>query len=613
MLKRSLFVWLFFVFFLQKTITQILIDPSQTYQTIEGFSASDCWTANYVGNYWVETSKNLIARYLFSRNVKTDGSPEGIGLSMWRINLGSGTAEQGDASGITDFSRRAECFLDATGTDYDWSKQAGQQWFMRKAKEYGCEKFVAFSNAPLVYLSRNGKGYSNGDGRANLMADKYDAFADYLATVVEHFKNEGLSFDYISPVNEPQYDWKDPSQEGSPWQNDEIKKLTVALDKAIQEKGLDAKILLAEAGAWTYLYQTEGRASNQIYQFFDPKSPNYIADLPSVAQVIGAHSYWTHTTNTQLQNVRTNVKNRAKTYNLNVFQTEWSMLDAGDGFPGFDNASYMDIALFMAKIIHSDLAFAEVTSWSYWTAMDMERWSHKNRFLLIALAPGGDYYAPITTSGTVYIRSTLWALGNYSFFIRPGYKRIFLQGANNLAGLMGTAYVAPDHSRIVAVYVNMAYEEKKIKTEFQNMQEYVPVNNKMYITGASYNLRKYGNAAFEIYSPDNEISIPSRSVATIVYDLENTTSTSFPEKGAFQIYPNPVSLSEALNIRLPEVLCGNVTFSVYSSLGNLLYTEERIVSGLNESISLPPFLNKGVYILKVQADRYNYQRVFLVK
>lgn len=610
---RKIFVFLLFAVFLQKAGAQILIDPSQTYQTIEGFSASDCWTGNYVGQYWSESSKNLIAKYLFSRNIKTDGSPEGIGLSMWRINLGSGTAEQGDASDIGDLSRRAECFLDETEINYDWSKQAGQQWFMRKAKEYGCEKFVGFSNAPLVSLSRNGKGYSNGDGYANLKADKYDAFAEYFADVAEHFKEEGLPFDYISPVNEPQYGWEGHGQEGSPWQNNEIKKLAVALDKAIQAKELDTKILLAEAGAWTYLYQAGGRASNQIDEFFYKGGSNYVGDLPSVARAIGAHSYWTHTTNQQLRSVRENVRDRAKNYNLSVFQTEWSMLDAGEGFPGYDVASYMDIALFMAKIIHSDLAFANVTSWSYWTSMDMERWSHKNRFHLIALLPGGDFYNPITTPGVAFDRSTLWALGNYSFFIRPRYKRIMLQGADDLAGLNGTAYVAPDNSRIVAVYVNMAYEPKKIKTEFQNMQEYVPVNNKMYITNMMYNLQKYGNAAFEIYSPDKEISIPARSVVTLVYDLKNYTGISPLEKSSFQIYPNPVQISEILNIRLPEISNENITFSIYSPAGDLQYTEKRMVSGINEKISLPAFLNKGVYILKVQSDKYDYQSAFLVK
>jgi hypothetical protein len=52
---------------------------------------------------------------------------------------------------------------------------------------------------------------------------------------------------------------------------------------------------------------------------------------------------------------------------------------AREGLPGYEDASYMDIALFMAKVIHADLVYANAASWYFWTAMDMERWCHKNR------------------------------------------------------------------------------------------------------------------------------------------------------------------------------------------------------------------------------------------
>ena len=49
---------------------------------------------------------------------------------MWRVNVGGGSSEQGDASGIPDkYERRVECFLNQDGS-YNWSKQAGQQYFI---------------------------------------------------------------------------------------------------------------------------------------------------------------------------------------------------------------------------------------------------------------------------------------------------------------------------------------------------------------------------------------------------------------------------------------------------------------------------------------------------
>ena len=81
---------------------------------------------------------------------------------MWRFNLGGGSEEQGDASGIVSDKkeRRVDCFLTSANGSYDWSKSAGRRYFMEKAKEYGCESFVLFSNTPPVYYTYNGQARS---------------------------------------------------------------------------------------------------------------------------------------------------------------------------------------------------------------------------------------------------------------------------------------------------------------------------------------------------------------------------------------------------------------------------------------------------------------------
>lgn len=583
---------------------QVTIDPSYTYQTMAGFSASDCWSGNYVGKYWDDDKKELIAKYLFSQNYKPDGSPEGIGLSMWRFNLGAGTAEQGDASDIGDISRRCECFLNEAG-EYDWTKQAGQQYFLEKAQSYGCNQFVAFSNSPLTIFTRNGKGYSDGDGNSNLRSDKYEAFSEYLATVLDHFAQKGLTFSYISPLNEPQYDWKgpDPGQEGSPWQNSEIKKLAVELDKSIAKRNMNTKILLSEAGSWEYLTKDKGRASNQLYDFFDKRSADYIGDLTSLANVIGAHSYWTHWDNETLKNTRYDAKTESRKYGLGVFQTEWSMLSGASADAGFvenmDDASYMDIALFMAKIIYSDLAFADVSSWSYWTAMDVERWNHKDRFLLLALEPGGNPYNPVTVSGNVYDRSTLWVLGNYSFFVRPQYKRIKLDGADNLNGVLGTAYLAPDSSRIVAVYVNMTYDSQNIQITFNNAPRNV-LTNKRYLTNNAYNLKKYGSSSSDVYLPDRILTIPARSVMTVVHDLD--TSSSGIEKryteNQYEVYPNPVK--DILYIQSDRYSSG--VCSILDPAGRLILKKQiRFDETDSAAIGMDSYA-KGFYIVNIEQN-----------
>jgi O-glycosyl hydrolase len=505
------------------TARQITIDPAETFQTMRGFAASDCWTPNYVGKYWNDPEKEQIARWLFSQEFDEDGNPEGIGLSMWRVNLGAGTEELGDSSGITgDYAmRRAECFLNNDTGAYDWTKQAGQQYFLRKAKEYGVESFVAFSNSPPLRFTRNGKGYANGDNRANLQADKYDDFAAFLAEVAKHFSEEGIVFDYISPVNEPGYPWSGTGQEGSPWTNTEIKQIVVELDKAIQARSLTTKILITEAAKWWYLYEARRQVGydNQIDELFKPGGSNYIGNLPSVPKLIGGHTYYTYRTDDLLSEIREKVKGKADEFGLEVFQTEYSLLDeSGEGIPSNpDNASYMDIALFMAKMIYADVSIAGCSSWSYWTALDVERWNHKDRFLLIALAPGvrefqkdtiGIY--PITQPGAIKDYPTLWAMGNYSLFIRPGFKRIMIEGVEDLTGLMGTAYLSDDESRIVAVYVNMGTDSVEIEAQFSDARSAAEL--RCYLTDESHNLS---------YTAPQGMSyrIPPRSIVTAVYDF----------------------------------------------------------------------------------------------
>src|SRR5690606_32029489 len=113
----------------QKEPGILQVDLGSTRQTIHSFRASDCWTAMFIGKWTDKNKKDRIADLLFSTDTLEDGSPEGIGLSLWRFNIGAGSFEQGDESNITTDWRREESFQLADGS-YDWSKQAGQQWFL---------------------------------------------------------------------------------------------------------------------------------------------------------------------------------------------------------------------------------------------------------------------------------------------------------------------------------------------------------------------------------------------------------------------------------------------------------------------------------------------------
>ena len=167
---------------------------------------------------------------------------------MWRVNLGGGSAGQGDASGITDKSRRAESYL-TDDLQLDWTQCEGQRYFLNRAKGFGCESIVLFSNTPPVQYTYNGKGFSNRGGVSNLKTEHYTDFADYMADVAQHYITEGYPVTHISPVNEPQYNW-DGGQEGSGWTNDEVAALARELNRSLTERNLTTDILLGESGDW---------------------------------------------------------------------------------------------------------------------------------------------------------------------------------------------------------------------------------------------------------------------------------------------------------------------------------------------------------------------------
>ena len=58
----------------------IQVDPGTTFQTIDGFGASDAWRCQFVGKNWPLEKRERIADLLFSRETDDQENPRGIGL-----------------------------------------------------------------------------------------------------------------------------------------------------------------------------------------------------------------------------------------------------------------------------------------------------------------------------------------------------------------------------------------------------------------------------------------------------------------------------------------------------------------------------------------------------
>lgn len=503
---------------------KVEIDPAKKLQTIEYFTAADAWSGDFVGKYWSETVRQQIADMLFSQEYDENGNPKGAGLSAWRVNLGGGTLEAPNAD-IYPYNRRAECYLTVDGKNYDWGKCAGQEYWIAEAVKRGSNCFILFSNTPLVHYTLNGKGYSDGK-RANLREDCYDDFARYMVDVAAHYMDKGWNIPYISPVNEPQVPWDTPKQEGSTWRNSEFKRIMVALDKELsRDKRFDCvQMQFGETSRLLYLYDKrpqflekfgESEAPNQVIRnFYDKNSPHYIGDLRHLKPAVYAHDYHDVRTNEQIRTVHCAVRAECEKYGIDYHMSEWCLLPGvkKKKIEGFTedwvsgNHADMQAGLLMARLIHSDMVDANAKSWGYWKGMEL----NGNHALIALYAKDGDIYR----GGTAKANKLLYALGNYSFFIRPNYTRVAMSGADDLKGVAATAYLSPEGKRLVVVYVNCAHSKQCVEVALPAKFRKQVASTKMYVTDERNDL-----SAHEV-ADGYSFAINARAVTTVVYDLK---------------------------------------------------------------------------------------------
>ncbi|EON78247.1 putative xylanase [Lunatimonas lonarensis] len=479
----------------------IQVNLSETHQTIAHFGASDAWSCQFVGN-WPDGKRDRIADLLFSRSFEADGSPTGIGLSLWRFNLGAGSASQGVASGIRDPWRRAPSVMDERG-DFDPDRQQGQLWFARAAKDRGVENLLVFLNSPPVWLTRNGKAYTDSGNESNLPPSKHAEFGTYMAKAIAGMEGMGLSVQYISPVNEPQWDWEDGGQEGTPFWNEEIASITHALNSALETENLTAQIDLAEAGQIQYLYETYNRPgrSDQINAFFQPESEFYLGNLPRVSKSISGHSYFTTSPAEDSRAKRLQLRSAISAASgLSFWMSEYCILGDNAGeIRGNKRDLGMDAALYMARVIHQDLTLANASAWHWWLAVSP--YDYKDGLI---------YVDKNEHDGEIYESKMLWVLGNYSRFIKPGFQRfdVETQHKHGDQTLMVSGFRSTEAKEMVFVIVNPA--ETTIPVDFSSI-DLENFQLTCYLTDKQSNLKP-----FAADKNNSELAVPNRSVMTIV-------------------------------------------------------------------------------------------------
>ena len=226
---------------------------------------------------------------------------------------------------------------------------------------------------------------------------------------------------------------------------------------------------------------------------------------------MAGHSYWTNTPVETMKQTRIALNDTLKKYGVDFWQSEVCIMGNDEeigGGNGYDRT--MKTALYVARMIHHDLVYANARSWQWWRAV------------------GGDYKDGLlhqykdkeTGNDNIVDSKLLWALGNYSRFIRPGAVRIDIsevdKSGNPMSdsvtdpyGLMLSAYRNINGS-IVLVAINYSDAAKTFCVDLPSADHKF---TKLYQTSDA----EHDNLSFKAVSVKNKqpVEIPAKSIITI--------------------------------------------------------------------------------------------------
>lgn len=513
----------------------VRIQTDQPAQIMDGFGASDAWVIDPMIRLW-SAQKNQkaidgLADLLFDNQ-------EGIGLSMWRFNVGAGSAEQGAESRIPDPLRRAELLIGEPGGIVDHSKQMGQIAFAQAAAKRGVNDMIAFVNSPPVWATKNGLTHpgSSDDmsriGSTNLDPAKRLSFARFQADVVRYLRDiRGLPIKYLSPINEPTWHWTDQTQEGNRYNNREVREVYLATHAALQAAGLEDVVEVDAGESVEYL----AALSDQVVSEFSGKPYsagvngeglgdyrdyiNLLLGDANLRQVVGnkisLHGYWSDALPERITDLRRLVKKQiaATSPDARVWMSELCVLGPATALRPFDGNGFdvndMDYALHIARIIHHDLVDLEATAWMWWLAVTA--YDYKDGLVKVDSTLQAD---------SISASKLLWTLGNFSRFIRPGFQRIETDlisqelPAGAASELLVSSYVSDTGSDWATVIVNLSDTSQSVHVELepsvtQSVSPTAANEWDIHLTNEDNNLTWVGR------TNNSKVTLPARSIATL--------------------------------------------------------------------------------------------------
>lgn len=407
-----------------------------------------------------ETDEFLHAEHI----VRSDAGVPGYAVDVTKIDTSKKSIEEYEA----EFARvDEEC---GYAWNYDWDADKNQINVLKAAAAASGEDFIAeaFSNSPPYFMTVSGCSSGNTDsGRDNLRADSVNAFAAYMADVIEHWNNEGIiTFQSTTAMNEPYTNYwgaYSNKQEGCHFdQGESQSRIIVALNKELEKKGIDIII----------------SASDETSIDTAISSWNALSDEAKAAvDRIDTHTY--------SGSDRAGLKETAEEAERNLWMSE-----VDGAYTAGTNAGEMSAALGLAQRMMTDVNGLQSSAWILWNAIDMHADSSEYGQSWVNKGSNNDYlsmedleaaWKSRTSNGywglaaadhdneEIVLSMKYYAYGQFSRYIRPGYTII----GTNKSGTTLAAY-DPEGEKAVIVAMNTSDSDKVWKFDlsgFENISD----------------------------------------------------------------------------------------------------------------------------------------------
>lgn len=358
---------------------------------------------------------------------------------------------------------------------WDFTAYEPEQWVMNEARNRGVETFMSTVWSPPAWMKTNGRITRGG----RLKKEYYGEYAKYLAEYVKGYrKHHGITIDAISIANEPEYA---ASWQSNLWSGEDFKIFVRDyLKPTFEKENLDTKIIVGEEGTWTDKRLSEIYSDREALDSID---------------IVGSHYY----------RGRPYIFDQAKNNGKKVWLTETSETILSD--TGFKDG------VKWSKYIHDYLTKADVNAFIFW--------------LGAAYKDNNESLIRLTDSENFIDAKRLYSMGNFSKFIKPGYKRIGVT-ENPTGNLHLSAYKNEESGEVIVVAVNDGENNETIDLNFEDL--YV---NKLtpYVTNDKYNLEQFPDIGLK--ANKYRISVSGYSTVTFV---GKTSDQAYEEDDNYRVY-----------------------------------------------------------------------------